>query len=72
MNAGPEQGVVGEISPTAFRKRVVYFVLESYLVRSNRASKINRGGVLSCVANGKHERPEENKQNATTFRRGAC
>ena len=52
MNAGPGQGVVGEISATALRKRVVYLVLESYLVRSNRSLKINRGGVLSCVTYG--------------------
>ena len=42
---GPEQGVVGKISPTAFRECVVWYW--------NRALKIRRGGVLSCVTYGR-------------------
>ena len=49
---GSEQGVVGEISPTAFRKLVV-LVLESCLARSNRALKIGPGCLSSCVTYGK-------------------
>ena len=47
-SVGPEQGVLGEISPTTFRKRVVWYRNRS-LVRSCRALKIGPGGVLFCV-----------------------
>ena len=51
MSVGSEQGVVGKIRTDSF-PRMCPLALEPYLVRSGRALKINRGGVLSCVTYG--------------------
>ena len=54
-SVGPEHGVVGKISSTASRKRIVWYG-NRYLARSNRALNPGPGGVLSCVTCGMREK----------------